>query len=136
MWYEKGPEMDWWWAVEHRGHPFAFLRSLMLGDFAPGRLPLRRHLRALGSPLWPDRSVTPPVCPCGVPLVSEDLVVIERATGARHFLNLPRLTGRWPKPTDPASCWECCGSLTPLRDIYGVQVCDRCVPFILKKVRT
>lgn len=118
-----------WWAVEHRGHPALYLRALMPGDFAPGRLPLPRHVIEL------DGTEAPPEVRCGVcdevPR-AEDLGVIERSTGDRGFLAELRAGRRpWPRPTDPASCWLC-SSRTARADreaqVGGatVRVCERC----------
>lgn len=106
-WYEEPSAPDqgeWWWAVEHRGHPAFYLRALLPGDFAPGRLPLPRHVRTLTGEEDDD-----PVCgTCAETPVAEDLDIVERATGRRGFLTEQRAQRQpWPKPTDPASCWLC-----------------------------
>jgi hypothetical protein len=133
-WYEDGPGLEWWWAIEHRGHPFAFLRSLMPGDFAPGRLPLPRHLMKYGGPLWPPPADS--VCPCGETPSSDDLVVIERESGDRSFIAKLRARGRWPDATDPSRCWECGSRDRPAaHDVFGLRVCRDCVSVVLRKVR-
>jgi len=122
------PSLRWWWRVDHRGHRAFYMRTLMPGDFAPGRLPLERHVRG------------PVACAtCGASgetgLVSEDLVVVERSTGQRNFLDgfRARRTA-WPPSTDPSTCHLCSGRGAPADRpiVIGgsqiVQVCARCAP--------
>ncbi len=133
-WHEAEGAPDrgtWWWAVEHRGHPAFYLRTLMPGDFAPGRLPASRHVLQLdGTRAAQDRSAT---CgSCGELPAAADLEPIERATGDRGHLQ-PRRDGRapWPRATDPASCWLCCAPprfVTRDAEVDGVavRVCAGC----------
>lgn len=132
-WYEVAVPTTaiWWWAVEHRGHPAFYMRTLMAGDLAPGRLPLPRHVRALDGN--EDAAV---VCgTCEESPAAADLEVIERQTGLRDFLKEYR-SGRvrWPKPTDPATCWSCSMRRVPAdRVIDGHNVCAQCEAHLLKR---
>lgn len=144
-WYDDetlAPTMEWWWAVEHHGHPAFFLRALLSGDFAPGRGPAPRHVLCL------DGTTTPPSgsvrCgTCGEVPRPEDLVPIERKTGHRNYLDAYR-SGRsaWKRPTDPETCWLCStphvkasnvrqlGEMAPVKKKADrqseVRVCDAC----------
>ncbi len=108
QWYE-GPgtpdEGIWLWAIEHMGHPAFYLRALLPGDFAPGRSPAARHVLHLDG----ARDAATPVCgTCDKTPSVDELEPVERSTGDRGFLDAFR-SGRakWPRPTDPATCWEC-----------------------------
>lgn len=125
------PDLEWWWLVEHRGHQAFYMRTLMPGDFAPGRLPSTRHVRLLERPA----DGLPTEVRCGTCLEiprSEDLEVIERSTGGRGFLDGFRSgRSRWPSPTRDESCWMCSDRQAPaigearLRGT-DVRVCARC----------
>jgi len=126
---EPPPDLEWWWSIEHHGHPAFYLRTLMPGDFAPGRLPAPRHVRLLerGEGLPTEvRCGT-----CGEIPRSEDLEPVERQTGHRGFLADYR-SGRalWPKQTVPESCWMCSGRApaTSQARLRGtdVMVCAAC----------
>lgn len=117
MWYEesngsaiqaKAPDVGVaWWAVEHDGHPAFYLSALMPGDFAPGLLPLARHVVALdGTRIYFDGA---PVCgTCGEVPAAEDLEPIERRTGRRGFLAPYRdRIASWKPATPSRSCWLC-----------------------------
>jgi hypothetical protein len=101
----KPDEGEFWWAVEHNGHPAFYLRALLAGDFAPGRKPSQRHVCGLDGE-FPVESV---VCgTCGKIPKSEDLEVFERRTGKSGFLNgFRRGKARWPNGTESWSCWLC-----------------------------
>ena len=125
---------DPWWAVEHAGHPAFYLRALMPGDFAPGRLPLARHVWPLAGAYAEDVACGT----CGGVPRAEALEVVERHTGARGFLALLR-AGRqpWPRATDASRCWLCgCRdsawvvALTPLVD---ARMCERCRDHLKKE---
>jgi len=127
------PGLEWWWLVLHRGHEAFYLRALMAGDFAPGHLPLPRHARPLDAAAAP-----PPACgTCGEVPAAADLEVVERSTGARRFLDAFRAgRAKWPKPTDPASCWECCSRTLPaIHDVDGVKVCAGCAAHLTRERR-
>mgnify|MGYP000039875206 CR=1 FL=1 len=107
------PDLEWWWLVQHLGHDAFYLRTLMPGDFAPGRLPDPRHVRPLVRPA----EGLPTEVRCGtceeVPR-AEDLEPIERATGARGFLDLFRSgKSKWPAPTHSDTCWLCSNRQAP-----------------------
>lgn len=103
------PGLDWWWSVLHKDHPAFYLRTLMPGDFAPGRLPAPRHVRFLERPAE-GLPVEVTCGTCGEVPRSEDLEPIERATGHRGFLAEFRCgRARWPNPTKEQSCWMCSG---------------------------
>ena len=109
MWYED-PAIDigiWWWAVEHRGHPAFYLRALMAGDFAPGQSVHERHVLLLDGKA-PNASGKIRCGTCNKEPDADDLVPIERATGNAHAIDVFRTRRkRWPKKTDPTSCWLC-----------------------------
>jgi len=95
------------WEVEHNGHHAWFQRALLIGDFAPGLVPVPWFVvyadgRA-ASPLDPPKCAT-----CAAVPATNELIVIEIATGDSHFL-APTRSGlkKWPKPTDPKTCWWC-----------------------------
>jgi len=99
--------MSWEWTIEHHGHFAWFQRSLMIGDFAPRRVPIGNYI------VRPDgRCDDPaqvPVCEtCGEVPKTDDLIAIETATGDSNFLE-PYRRGfkKWPRPTDPNTCWLC-----------------------------
>ena len=106
---EPPPGLEWWWEVQHLGHPAFYLRTLMPGDFAPGRLPAPRHVRPLERPA--EGLPAEVTCgTCGDVPRSEDLEPIERSTGQRGFLGEFRSgRARWPAPTKITSCWMCSG---------------------------
>jgi len=126
---EPPPGLEWWWLAEHLGHPAFYLRTLMPGDFAPGRLPAPRHVRLL---VRGEGLPTEATCgTCGEIPRSEDLDVSERSTGSRGFLAAFR-SGRakWPSPTRDESCWMCSGLAAAteqarLRDT-DIRVCAGC----------
>ncbi len=131
--YDKDPPGgSWWWAVEHNGHAAFYLRALMAGDFAPGRLPDSRHVRPLD-----HQGVEPVTCgTCGKVPQAVDLRVIERSTGNRAALD-PFIAGRapWPKPTDPKRCWLCNDGPgnTHARAVgQDVKACPRCARHLSK----
>lgn len=95
------------WTIEHNGHFAWFQRSLMAGDFAPGRQPVSHYvIRPDGRA--DDPSVAPKCETCGkVPNV-DDLIAIETATGDSYFLEPFRKGHRkWPRPTSLDTCWWC-----------------------------
>lgn len=111
-WYDVEPPDSgvWWWAVEHQGHPAFFLRTLMPGDFGPGRLPLSRHVRSLEG----EEDAAPDCGTCGETPEAADLEIIERRTGAQGFLDQYRSgRARWPTATPPGTCWLCCDRTAP-----------------------
>lgn len=134
-WYEqRGTPNDgeWWWAVEHRGHPAFYLRSLMAGDFAGARLPLARHVLTLDG----RRAAETRCGTCGAVPDARDLEPVERRTGARGFLSEYR-EGRqqWPPATDPKTCWLCSNRTvraeTDVRvDDQDVRMCEGCAEFV------
>jgi len=134
-WYDVEPPDSgiWWWAVEHIGHPAFYLRTLMPGDFAPGRLPLARHVADLEGGEDAD-----PVCgTCGhVPALSGALEIIERRTGARGFLEPYRASGKWPAATPADTCWLCCDRSSPptiAREGPAgreIKLCAACAPLV------
>ncbi len=147
-WYEAEDTPDrgtWWWAVEHKGHPAFYLRSLKPGDFAPGRRPLPRH--ALMTEPFHLRVADdqPLVCDtCGEAPAVDDLDVIERSTGDSGFLDPFRGRGQyartpvpWPKATNRASCWECGAKRgvteTVLTQAGEVRVCESCAEHLGRK---
>ena len=133
------PGLEWWWLVEHATatpHPAFYMRSLMPGDFAPGRLPAPRHVRLLerGEGLPTEvRCGT-----CGEIPRSEDLEPVERQTGQRGFLDGFRSgRSRWPLPTKEAACWLCSGrapAVTVVR-LRGtdVRVCEGCAKHLERR---
>lgn len=111
-------------------HPAFYLRTLMPGDFAPGRLPAPRHVRPLVRPA--EGLPSEVTCgTCGEVPRSEDIEIVERETGQRGFLAEYR-SGRakWPKPTAEASCWGCSGHAPAVENIElrgsTVRVCANC----------
>ena len=126
-WYEAPeapPRGTWWWAVEHRGHPAFYLRALLPGDHAPGRVTAARHVLTLGGLVLDDVHCGT----CGEVPRAEDLEPIERATGDRGHLAAFR-DGRvpWPRPTDRRSCWLCSGpARLATREINGRMHCEAC----------
>lgn len=94
------------WHVFHGPHLAWRQRAVMVGDFAPGRLPSAWYVvDAEGRSADP---VSVPTCEtCGAVPKVESLTVVEVATGERSFLARVRDMGRWPRPTDPATCWWC-----------------------------
>lgn len=134
---EPPPGLEWWWEVQHLGHPAFYLRTLMPGDFAPGRLPAPRHVRLLVRPA--EGLPTEVTCgTCGEVPRSEDLEPIERSTGQRGFLGEFR-NGRakWPRQTREASCWMCSGQApaeSPAR-LRGTEVfvCAGCAKHLERR---
>lgn len=141
-WYvgEGTPDIgEWWWAVEHSGHPCFYLRALVPADFAPGFLPVPRHVRPLQRPETglPDAVLC---ATCGEVPLSEELEPVERKTGLRGhtadgptFLSIYRSGRRpWPKtPTPGGTCWLCSSRTDPPTGeatLRGdrVSVCKRC----------
>ena len=129
------PGLEWWFRVDHRGHPAFYLRTLMPGDFAPGRLPAPRHIRLLERPA--EGLPAEVTCgTCGEVPRSEDLDVVERSTGSRGFL-AAYTAGRvkWPPPTSAESCWMCSNRKSPaigkarLRGT-DVLVCAGCAKYL------
>lgn len=130
--------MEWWWIVEHYGHPAFYMRTLMPGDFAPGRLPDPRHVRPL---VRPDEGL-PTEVRCGtcneIPR-AEDLELIERSTGARGFLDAFRSgKAKWPAPTLSTTCWLCSNRQAPVvgrARLRGteVPVCAGCAKHLERK---
>lgn len=149
-WYraeDAPPEHEWWWAVEHQGHPAFYLRALLTGDFAPGRTPAARHVLGLdGYP--PEQHKLVRCGTCGKVPRAEDLEPIERATGLRGWLDVFR-QGKmpWKRPTDPSTCHLCSTPRVPAvhqcreseiapvkrgRRIATVALCERCAAFKAK----
>ena len=96
------------WEIEHDGHFAWFQRSLLIGDFAPRRVPLSRFVVCADGRAADPR--TEPTCAtCGATPRTDELIAVERATGDSHFL-APYRSGlaKWPKPTDTKkNCWWC-----------------------------
>lgn len=94
------------WLVTHKGHRAWAQRAFMIGDFAPGRKATAWYVVDVegrsADPLEPPRCET-----CGEWPPVEELNVVEVATGIKDFLARTRTVGRWPRPTDPATCWWC-----------------------------
>lgn len=147
-WYEGPgtPDLTWWWAVEHLGHPAFYLRALVPGDCAPGRLPLARHILTLDG----DEDAEAICGTCEQTPRAENLEAIERATGQTGFLGQYRAevdAGRrkWPTPTAPGSCWQCSNPKVradrdhqPKRKKGGrnkVKVCPQCESFLASLAR-
>lgn len=95
------------WEVEHNGHFAWFQRSLLIGDFAPGLVPVPWFV-VYPDGLAADPRIDPTCVTCGEVPETNELIVIERATGDSHFL-APCRAGlkKWSKPTDPKTCWWC-----------------------------
>ena len=140
VWYEDPgtPEAGtWWWAVEHEGHPAFYLRALLAGDFAPERAPAPRHAATLDG-VQHREGVVVTCGTCGQAPEVKDLEPVERSTGDRGFLTAFR-TGRlrWPRPTDPATCWLC-GDRTQKTEAAETpggraRTCARCAPHLKEK---
>lgn len=136
-WFEgEEPDGYWWWAIEHKGHPAFYLRNLLPGDFAPGREVAPRHvLYPSGAAAVEGERVA--CATCGENPSPEDLVPIERSSWMVVDFT-PFRTGEknWPPPTDPASCWLCCGPprfatirvKTPGGESHA---CKRCAPYLM-----
>ncbi len=116
------------WEVEHNGHFAWFQRSLLIGDYAPGRVPSSRFVvyddgRA-ASPLEAPKCET-----CGDVPETNELIVIETTTGDAHFL-APFRSGlrKWPKPTDTKTCWWCntAGAGAPT----SPPLCEQCQAYL------
>jgi hypothetical protein len=136
-WFKDGPDRGiWWWALEHDGHPCCYLRALMPGDFAPGRGVAPRHVMGLDGSRPPASGGYVLECgTCGEAVAVADLEPIERSTGQRGFLEAFR-AGRvkWPRPTDPESCVECCAPRHLCAAVESprgtVQACASCAPLV------
>lgn len=94
------------WLVTHNGHRAWWQRAFMIGDFAPGRTPASWYV-VDDEGRSADPSVPPTCETCGVVPKVEELDVMETATGIKNFLARSRTINRWPRPTDPATCWWC-----------------------------
>ena len=94
------------WEIEHDGHHAWFQRALLVGDFAPGRVPSPRFVGYPNGHAHPD---VPPTCStCGAVPETRDLVAVEIETDDSFFLAAFREgLKKWPKPTDPNTCWWC-----------------------------
>jgi hypothetical protein len=147
-WYDDVPGTppvgEWWWAVEHLGHPAYYLRALCLGDFAPGqRGPAPRHVLEIEGSRPPEGAPVP--CgTCGIVPAPEDLEAIERSTGSRGFLDVYRSGQQtWPPPTDLGSCWECSDPRARAERAVKVarvrtgraerRVCNRCAEHLARR---
>jgi hypothetical protein len=142
-WYEgpDTPDLEFWWAVEHRGHPAFYLRALMPGDFAPGRRPALRHALTVDG----KRPTSVLQCgTCGETPEAGDLEPIERTTGIRGFLGeYRRGRARWPQPTEESSCWLCSDPrvkatrtvaiATGTGRTVEVSVCERCAAHLARR---
>lgn len=120
-------------------HPAFYLRTLMPGDFAPGRLPAPRHVRLLERP----ETGLPEEVRCGtcgeIPR-AEDLEPIERQTGARGFLDaFRRGLAKWPQATRAESCWMCSGQAPATEQASArgtdITVCAGCAKHLERKTR-
>jgi len=95
------------WIVQHNGHVAWYQRALMIGDLAPGRTAAPWHV------VYHDGRVAAPyespVCPtCNAVPMTDELQVIEIATGSRMFLAPYRaLQVAWPVPKEQKNCWWC-----------------------------
>ena len=133
------PGLEWWWLVLHADHPAFYLRALMPGDFAPGRLPAPRHVRLLERP----ETGLPEEVRCGtcgeIPR-AEDLEPVERQTGARGFLDaFRRGLAKWPQATRSESCWMCSGHAPATEQASArgtdITVCAGCAKHLERKTR-
>jgi len=100
---------EWPWVVMHGEHPAWYQRSLIVGDFAPGRIPASNYAVSLDGDIFgPDER---PFCgTCLAEPLTDELDVMERSTGNSSFLSLYRNPNHrlpWPPPTNPATCWYC-----------------------------
>lgn len=110
------------WLVMHNGHRAWAQRAFMIGDFAPGRTVAGWYVvDAEGRAADPHAA---PVCEtCGVVPPVEELNVVEVSTGIKDFLARARELKRWPRPTDPKTCWWCnCPGL----DLEDGLLCSGC----------
>lgn len=94
------------WHILHSGHLAWRQRSVMVGDFAPGR-PLASWYIVDAEGRAADPLAVPTCETCGVVPPAETLEVVEVATGQRGVLAKSRLFNRWPRPTDPNTCFWC-----------------------------
>ena len=94
------------WLVLHGNHRAWAQRAFMIGDFAPGQKPTAWYI-VDSKGRWADPQSIPTCETCGVMPSVEALVVVEVATGIKDFLARARNIGRWPRPTDPKTCWAC-----------------------------
>lgn len=114
------------WRVLHEGHLAWYQRAALVGDFAPGRPPRPEYV-IYSDDRCADPGGEPPVCEgCGQVPKTDDLLLVERLTGACDFLE-PFRRGRfpWPPGTDPKTCAWCNVAGLKLRPGY-VRLCDGC----------
>jgi len=114
------PGQEWWWAAWHGSHIAFYLRTFMIGDFAPGQRPLDRHTMA--DPRYCRG------CAGRDPVPVEELRVVERLSGMANFLDDFR-AGRkpWPPPTNPDTCWYCSNPRKTTVNVRGRLVCAGCI---------
>lgn len=123
------------WLITHLGHPAWFQRAALIGDFAPGRVPIVNYASTLeGAEMGPE--LERPVCgTCSAVPMTDELDIVERTTRRSDFLAHYRKQGRWPPPSDPDSCWYCNspGQMFHFsrlayasQDSEKVRLCDAC----------
>lgn len=140
---------EWPWLLQHNGHPAWYQRSLLIGDFAPGRRPIANYVLMLSGQL-PEPYAHPVCGTCGVEPKSEDMLVVERATGDSSFFASFRSEERsWSRPTNSDTCWYCNGPMpVPLMIKYeefatvlgvttlstaSIPCCPPCTGFVRRK---
>lgn len=105
---------DYHWLIVHHTvaapwHPAWYQRAVMLGDFESGRRPLPNYVLRLDG-TTPAPTETPSCGTCGAEPETDELNVVERATGKSNFLApLRDGTVPWDRVghTRPETCYVC-----------------------------
>lgn len=140
MWWSPDndiPINPLWWAVEHKGHPAFYLRSLMAGDMAPISLgPLPRHTYEIQRGQQIEEF---PIhcCTCGKIPNPLDLEPIQRVNGqrGRALFFKDYVEGRriWPQPTSITTCWLCSDPTVPaVIPVGSRRVCQGCAAHLTR----
>jgi len=105
------------WAVRHKvagdTHSAWRMRAFLIGDFAPGKAGRNDYVIERDNTPG-DRTKRPRCETCDKVPQADDLIVVERATGDRHFLDPYRDGLRpWPPGTNDGRCWWCQTEIGP-----------------------